>query len=139
MGSLVMAKLAGFKMRESNFQISTYKINGQEYSVPDLSKWAAKNLQLTQLPLSDLMNKYIWGNKLFIDVPEEYEWYQRSMEADLKYPILVLRYPNLALEIIDGNHRAWKAWKTKESFLPAYLLDSTSILTPEEIATSSHI
>lgn len=118
---------------ENWFEESNYKINGQMYSVPKLAQWASKNLKLTQLPVAEIQKKYVWADKLFVDVADDEEWAVRSMKANLSFPILMLRYQNGDMELIDGNHRTWKAWRTKVPALPAYIFDADSMPQPNEI------
>lgn len=119
------------------FNQSTYKVDGHIYSVPKLSEWAAANLNLSQVTIKDIQDRYIWADKLFIEVndPED-DWEPRSMNADLSYPILILQLPDGNWEIIDGNHRTWKAWRLGIESIPGYVINSDglrSVLTPQPI------
>lgn len=120
-------------LTESWFEESGYKINGQMYSVPKLAQYASKNLKLTQLPVDEIKRKYVWAENLFVDVGDEEEWAVRSMKADLKFPVLMLRYQDGSMELIDGNHRTWKAWRTGVPAIPAYIFDIDSMPQPNEI------
>ena len=49
------------------------------------------------------------------------------MDSNLSFPILVLERPDGKWEIIDGNHRVWKAWKSGMNAINSYLIDSNSL------------
>ena len=111
---------------ENHFDQSFYTINGQNYKVSQIADWAKKNLQPVALKISDFQSKYIDAKDLFIDV-EEGDWVDRSMNSNLSFPILVLDRPDGKWEIIDGNHRLWKAWKSGMKTINAYLIDSNNM------------
>lgn len=46
----------------------------------------------------------------------------RAHSSDLKYPIVVVEYPD-GLWIADGVHRTWKARNNKQEKIMGYLLD----------------
>lgn len=121
------------EMNESWFQGALYKINNQEYSVPKLAEWAKRNLKITNIPVSEIQKRYVWAKDLFIDVEEGEEWANRSMNTSLEYPILMLEYPNGKWEIIDGNHRTWKAWKTQQKSIQGYIIRSEQIPDAKDI------
>jgi ParB-like chromosome segregation protein Spo0J len=110
------------------FNQSTYKIGNRIYSVPKLSEWAKGTLPLSQITIKDIIDRYIWADKLFIEVndPED-DWEPRSMNTDLSYPILILQLHDGKWEIIDGNHRTWKAWKLGIESIPGYVIDSDGL------------
>jgi hypothetical protein len=112
---------------ENHFDQSLYTINGKNYKVSEIAAWAKKNLRLVALKISDIQSKYIDSKNLFIDVEEGSEWYKRSMDSNLSFPILVLENPDGKWEIIDGNHRVWKAWKSGMNTINSYLIDSNSL------------
>lgn len=113
------------------FNQSSYKINGKVYSVPQLAEWAKNNLQVTKLPISEIQRRYVDANKLFIDVEDSDEWATRSMTTELSFPILMFEYPNGRWEIIDGNHRTWKAWKSGMKMIDGYIIRSEHLSSPE--------
>jgi hypothetical protein len=112
---------------ENYFDQSLYTINGKNYKVSELADWAKKNLRPVALNISDIQSKYIDAKGLFIDVEQGEDWYERSMNANLSFPILVLENPDNKWEIIDGNHRVWKAWKTGMQTINAYLINPNSL------------
>jgi len=112
---------------ENHFDQSLYTINGKNYKVSELADWAKKNLRPVALNISDIQSKYIDAKGLFIDVEKGEDWYERSMNANLSFPILVLENPDNKWEIIDGNHRVWKAWKTGMQTINAYLINPNSL------------
>ena len=111
---------------ENHFDQSLYTINGKNYKVSEIADWAKKNLRPVALNISDIQRRYIDAKDLFIDV-EEGDWVDRSMNSNLSFPILVLDRPDGKLEIIDGNHRVWKAWKSKMNTINAYLINPNSL------------
>lgn len=54
-------------------------------------------------------------------VEEGGEWFIRSMSSDLKFPILIFKQKDGRFDIIDGNHRVWKVWKTRAKEIKAYI------------------
>jgi len=111
---------------ENHFDQSLYTINGKNYKVSEIADWAKKNLRPVALNISDIQRRYIDAKDLFIDV-EEGDWVDISMNSNLSFPILVLDRPDGKLEIIDGNHRVWKAWKSKMNTINAYLINPNSL------------
>jgi hypothetical protein len=107
-------------LSENHFPKSLYTINGRNHSVPEIAAWAKNNLKPVALKISDIQKKYEDAKGLFVDA--EGEWVTRSMNADLSFPILVLEKPDGKWEIIDGNHRVWKAWKNNMTTIDAYLI-----------------
>jgi hypothetical protein len=113
---------------ENHFDQSLYTINGKNYKVSELADYAKKNLRPVALKISDIQSKYIDSKNLFIDVEEGSEWYKRCESANLSFPILVLERPDSKWEIIDGNHRVWKAWKLEGmQTINAYMINSNSL------------
>ena len=119
-------------METDFFNQSTYEINGQVYSVPRLAQWAKANLRVSSLPISEIQRRYKWAAKLFVDADEE--WSSRSMNTELSFPILMLEEPDGTWEIIDGNHRTWKAWKSGAKAINAYVIRSDQIPPPNQMA-----
>lgn len=116
------------------FNQSTYEIAGQVYSVPKLAEWAKKNLRITKIPVKAIQQKYVWADKLFVDNDDPNgDWASRSMNTQLSFPILMLEYPNGSWEIIDGNHRTWKAWKSGMDHIEGYLIHLNQIPPPDQI------
>jgi hypothetical protein len=113
------------------FAESTYKINDEVYEVPQLAAWAEASLPISELSLAEIQHRYIWANNLFVEADEE--WTDRSMNAQLDFPILMLQYSSREWEIIDGNHRTWKAWKNGLKTINAYVIHSDLIPSPNEI------
>jgi len=115
------------KLRESHFNQSSYIIDGRLYNVPKLATWARNNIQPSLIPIEEIQKKYIASKDLFINVEEGEEWHKRSMNADLNFPILLLKQKDGRFDIIDGNHRVWKAWKTGVKNIQAYVLNSDNL------------
>lgn len=90
-------------------------------------------MQLIQFPISEIKKKYDpVGDRLFVDVKEG-EWFTRSMGTDLSYPILMLEEPNGEWDVIDGNHRIWKAWKTGQLSIMGYLIREKELPPPDQL------
>jgi len=113
---------------ENHFDQSLYTINGKNYKVSEIADYAKQNLRPVALNISDIQNKYIDSKNLFIDVEKNSEWRKRCENANLSFPILVLERPDGKWEIIDGNHRVWKAWKLEGmKTINAYMINSNSL------------
>jgi hypothetical protein len=114
---------------ENHFAQSLYTINGQNYKVSEIATWAKKNLRPVSLNISDIQKRYENAKGLFVDA--EGDWVTRSNNANLSFPILVFEKdpnnPTGEWEIIDGNHRVWKAWKDGMKTINAYLINSNSL------------
>lgn len=108
-----------YSMKTNWFHQADFKIDTKIHSVPELAQWAKDNLHLVRLSISEIKKREIHALQLFQDADSE--WIERSMSADLSFPILMLEHNNGEWEIIDGNHRTWKAWKTGEP-LTAYVI-----------------
>lgn len=117
------------KLKESHFNQSSYVRNdlGISYNVPNLAEWAKKNIKPILMPIEEIQKKYIASKGLFINVEEGEEWHKRSMNADLNFPIILLKQKDGRFDIIDGNHRVWKAWKTGAKNIQAYVLDAENL------------
>jgi hypothetical protein len=113
--------------KENHFAQSLYTINGKNYKVSELADWAKKNLRPVAVNISDIQRKYIDAKGLFIDVEEGDDWYKRSMNANLSFPILLLERPDCKWELIDGKNRVWKAWKSRMKTINAYLINSNHL------------
>jgi hypothetical protein len=102
------------------------------YNISKLAAWAKDKITPTKLSIADIEARYMWAEGLFTkNVPKE--WLDRSMSTDLSFPIIMLQYPDGKWEIIDGNHRAWKAWNEKEDSIKGYLIKSDQMPEPNEI------
>jgi hypothetical protein len=113
------------------FQQSKYEINGQSYSVPQLAEWAKRNVPVKPVLISDIQRKYIGAKHLFVDDDQPNgSWTIRSMQSNLAFPILLLEVSNGMWEMIDGNHRLWKAWKTGLKSINAYIISPNKLPPP---------
>ena len=56
------------------------------------------------------------------ELPGHPEFTERANQTDLKYPIIVVKYPD-GLFIADGVHRLWKANAENMEKIKAYVLD----------------
>jgi hypothetical protein len=114
-------------MENNHFNQSSYVIDGKLYNVPKLASWAAGNLRPTLVAIEEIQRNYVASKDLFVDVEEGEEWFNRSMGSDLSFPILLLKKKDGRFDIIDGNHRVWKAWKTGAKEIQAYVFDSSNL------------
>jgi hypothetical protein len=129
----------------NHFKKSEYTINGKNYNVPKLAEWAKKNLEPEQLSIADIQKRYIWADKLFTSADDlrkdqsddglktDPEWITRSMSTELSFPILMLQHPDGKWEIIDGNHRTWKAWNSGMKSIEGYLIIPANLPDPNQI------
>ena len=110
--------------------IESYRLEDQtfsddkgEYSVSRIVRYAEKNKELSSLPIDLLLHNlepspYETGSEL----PGDPEFIARANEADLKYPIIVVRYDD-GLFIADGVHRLWRAKSEGREEIKAYVFD----------------
>ena len=101
----------------------TFSDDKGTYSVPKIVKYAKENKTLEQLPLEPLLHNlepspYETGSEL----PGTPEFIARANQTDLKWPIIVIRYPDGDF-IADGVHRLWKARSEGMNQINAYVLD----------------
>ena len=90
-----------------------------EWSVPDL--WEiAKQTKLQTIPLEKL--DHLLATTLTDEPIGSPEFLERSMKADLSYPILVISYPDNNLFIADGLHRLWKAKQLGLKTIEGYII-----------------
>jgi ParB-like chromosome segregation protein Spo0J len=102
------------------FSNADYKIRDMWFHVPLLAAWAKKNLTITELPITELQARLETSDRLFVEVDEQEEWAQRCEQVSLDYPILVFEDGD-KLDLIDGNHRTWKAWRLGLTTISAYV------------------
>ena len=123
--SLGVVHMRTFKqfLESYNMEDQTFGDNKGTYSVPKIVSYAKENKELKQLPLEPLLHNlepspYETGSEL----PGHPEFIERANQTDLKYPIIVVKYPD-GLFIADGVHRLWKANSKNMKTIKAYVLD----------------
>jgi hypothetical protein len=103
----------------------TYSDNSGEYPVGDLLYFADKNKETEEMLVQWLLpllentdTDEAVGSKAFHD---------RSMKADLKYPILILRELDGSLSVMDGLHRLYKANWLKNKIIKVKIIERSEL------------
>lgn len=97
------------------------------WRVPDLHEYAVENGKKVSIPISKLMNNLEPSDhERGEDLPGHPLFIIRANDADLKFPILVVEYPD-GLWIADGVHRLWKAKQKKRKNIDAYLIKNDEL------------
>lgn len=79
------------------------------YDVMDMVHYAEKTKDVVDVPISKLMHNFEASpEELTDEIPGSPEFIERAKKADMKYPILIIKYDD-GLWIADGVHRTWKA------------------------------
>lgn len=86
----------------------TFSDNNGTYSVPQIVNYATENKTIKEMPLEPLLHNlepspHEEGDEL----PGHPEFIKRTELTDLKYPIIIVKYPD-GLFIADGVHRLAK-------------------------------
>lgn len=120
------------KVFEFVFHGQVYELDGREYDVPKLTHWAEENVEVQDIPLTDLtMSKSDekHGSKKFK---------KHAKKVDHKgFPIVCVLRDDGKIQIADGNHRAWKAAAAGEETIKGYVipqadLPEDSLVEPED-------
>jgi hypothetical protein len=104
-----------------NFHDQTFGDDSGEWPVPEI--WEiAKQTKPLKIPLEKL-DHLLTDPDTSADEPiGSPEFVERSMKADLSYPILVISYPDNNLFIADGLHRLWKAKQLGLKTIEGYII-----------------
>jgi DNA-binding transcriptional ArsR family regulator len=70
--------------------------------------------------------------KIIIDQRYDTKNSERTLSADLSYPIIVLKRNGKYKSILDGNHRAYKSIKLNKTHIQVREIDLSSPFTPLE-------
>ena len=97
------------------------------YSVSQMIDYSNKNKTLQNIDTKMLLHnlepsEYETGS----DLPGHPEFIKRAEAASLKYPIVVINYPD-GLWIADGVHRLYKANQLGLETIKGYILDSSEL------------
>jgi len=121
------------KWLESNhpdyFDNGSFSYNdGREFSVKNI----IKNLERIRHPIRRvnirrLIPDQFNGNTVAVEPTGSDDWVARANRAELKYPILVIKKPGGGIWIGDGNHRLWKAYKSGQRYINAYVVDEDKL------------
>lgn len=114
--------LENYKLEDQTFSDS----NGT-YNVKQLIDFATKNKKIQNINIKELEHnlepsEHETGDEL----PGDPAFIARANKADLKYPIVVVKY-NDGLWIADGVHRLWKAKHLKRSHIRGYVIDQSEL------------
>lgn len=99
--------------------------DGNRYNVGMLYDFAKASTDVEDVPLNAL--KYSFEHTNLDEERWSDEFVARAQEADLKYPILVVRDRKDKLWISDGNHRYGKAVMQSLEMIPAYVIDEKDL------------
>lgn len=122
--------LESFRMEDQ-----TFSDNNGTYSVPKIVNYATENKTIKEIPISKLLHNlepspHEEGDEL----PGHPEFIKRTELTDLKYPIIIVKYPD-GLFIADGVHRLAKAHSLNHETIKAYLLNQNEL---EELKIESN-
>ena len=114
--------LESFRMEDQ-----TFSDNNGTYSVPKIVNYATENKTIKEIPISKLLHNlepspHEEGDEL----PGHPEFIKRTELTDLKYPIIIVKYPD-GLFIADGVHRLAKAHSRNHQTIKAYVLDQSEL------------
>lgn len=105
----------------------TFSDNNGTYSVPQIVNYAEKNKKIKEIPISKLLhNLEPSPHEEGSELPGHPEFIERANQTDLKYPIIIVKYPD-GLFIADGVHRLAKAHSLNHKTIKAYVLDQNEL------------
>ena len=105
----------------------TFSDNNGTYSVPQIVNYAEKNKKIKEIPISKLLhNLEPSPHEEGSELPGHPEFIERANQTDLKYPIIIVKYPD-GLFIADGVHRLAKAHSLNHETIKAYVLDQDEL------------
>ena len=99
--------------------------NGDRYNVGMLYDFAKAAADPEDIPLDSL--KYGFEHTNLDEEKWSDDFVERCREANLDYPILVVRDRKGRLWIADGNHRYGKAVMQAEEFVQGYIVDEKDL------------
>ena len=105
----------------------TFSDNNGTYSVPQIVNYATENKTIKEMPLEPLLHNlepspHEEGDEL----PGHPEFIKRTELTDLKYPIIIIKYPD-GLFIADGVHRLAKAHSLNHKTIKSYILNQKEL------------
>jgi hypothetical protein len=114
--------LESFKMEDQ-----TFSDNNGTYSVPQIVQYATENKTIKEIPMSELLhNLEPSSHESGSELPGHPEFIERANQTDLKYPIIIVQYPD-GLFIADGVHRLYKAHSLNQKTMKSYVLNQNEL------------
>jgi len=114
--------LESFRMEDQ-----TFSDNNGTYSVPQIVNYAEKNKKIKEIPISKLLhNLEPSPHEEGSELPGHPEFIERANQTDLKYPIIIVKYPD-GLFIADGVHRLAKAHSLNHETIKSYILNQKEL------------
>ncbi len=113
---------------ESVFYGQVYDLHGFGFDVPKLTQWCAEHLIERDIPLMALTMSHS-------DEKHGSEAIKQDAKAiDQKtFPIVTIRRKEGNIQIVDGNHRAWKAADAGEATIRGYIIPDEEMLPYEAL------
>lgn len=97
------------------------------YSVGKMIEFAEKNKKPQNIKIKKLLhNLEPSEHETGSDLPGHPEFIKRAQNASLKFPIIVVKYPD-GLWIADGVHRLWKATEEGQETIRGYIYDDNEL------------
>jgi len=105
----------------------TFSDNNGTYSVPQIVNYATQNKTIKEIPMAELLhNLEPSSHESGSELPGHPEFIERANQTDLKYPIIIVQYPD-GLFIADGVHRLYKAHSLNQKTMKAYVLNQNEL------------
>ena len=115
---------ANKRMLGENWKDTSWEDDDGKITIGDILDYIGDNVR--NISVVDLQNKL--KGQLYKTLKDE----ERTMKADLQYPIILVQKDGEFSYVLDGNHRLAKAIMTGEEFIKAKVLYLDDKNTPEE-------
>ena len=112
------------RMIGENWKDTSWEDDDGKITIGDILDYIGDNVR--NISVVDLQNKL--KGQLYKTLKDE----ERTMKADLQYPIILVQKDGEFSYVLDGNHRLAKAIMTGEEFIKAKVLYLDDKNTPEE-------
>tara|TARA_R110001632_G_scaffold48853_1_gene122873 strand:- start:2 stop:406 length:405 start_codon:yes stop_codon:yes gene_type:complete len=112
------------RMLGENWKDTSWEDDDGKITIGDILDYIGDNVR--NISVVDLQNKL--KGQLYKTLKDE----ERTMKADLQYPIILVQKDGEFSYVLDGNHRLAKAIMTGEEFIKAKVLYLDDKNTPEE-------
>ena len=115
-------------IRETLYLDQVYSDNEGEWKVGDILVWAETHAPMIEFNVEELAKLAFMPspNEDFNETPGSPEFVARAERSDLRYPIVVVRYPDGDF-IADGNHRLWKAYSRGMQTINGFLMSADEL------------
>jgi len=124
---MLFNKLVKLYMEDSNIGMETsWELDDDDIKVT--IKEVIKHLKDYDVPIKSVKVSEL--KPLLIDQDYDEENKDRVDKSSLKYPIIVIKSKGKYKSILDGNHRLYKAIKSKLKNIKIQVIDLDSKLTP---------